>query len=152
VVLCRGSLRDNIARAAAEADDAASVDAGRQAGVDDFAGRHPRGYDLPIGERGEGLSGGQKQAVALARALLRDPPILLLDEPTTGFDIAGEHRFVERMKTTAADKTVLMITHRTVLLPLCTHLLVMEQGRVAGFGPRDAVLAQLNANAAAAQR
>lgn len=143
VVLFRGSLRDNIALAAPEADDAAILRAAEAAGVDDFAARHPRGYDLPIGERGEGLSGGQKQAVALARALLRDPPILLLDEPTTGFDIPGEARFRSRMGKLATGKTVMMVTHRNALLTLFNQLMVMDQGRLAGFGERDAILAQL---------
>ncbi|MEM6492621.1 MAG: ATP-binding cassette domain-containing protein, partial [Pseudomonadota bacterium] len=108
VVLFRGSLRDNIALSAPEAEDGAILAAAALAGVDEFAARHPDGYDLTVGERGEGLSGGQKQAVGLARALLRDPPILQFDEPTTGFDVAGEIRFRERMSAAAHRKTLVM--------------------------------------------
>ena len=147
VVLFRGSLRDNIALATPEITDDLVLRAAERAGVDDFASRHPRGYDMPVGERGEGLSGGQRQAVALARALLLDPPILLLDEPTTGFDVAGEHRFRNRMQEIAAEKTILMITHRANLLPLVDRLLVLDNGRLAAEGPRDAVIQQLNAGA-----
>jgi len=97
VCLFRGSLRDNIALGASFVDDAAVIRAARLAGVDDFAHRHPLGYDRPIGERGDALSGGQRQAVALARALLLDPPILLLDEPTSSMDTLAEEEIKKRL-------------------------------------------------------
>jgi len=140
VCLFRGSLRDNIALGASHVDDAAIIRAARIAGVDGFANRHPLGYDMPIGERGEALSGGQRQAVALARALLLDPPILLLDEPTSAMDTLAEDQLKKRLMPVLQGRTVLLVTHRGSLLSLVDRLIVMDEGRVVADGPRDRVL------------
>ena len=97
VVLFRGTIRDNIALGAPFADDRAVLRAAEIAGVEDFIARHPQGFDLDVGERGERLSGGQRQAVAVARALLLDPPILVLDEPTSAMDNDAENRLKQRL-------------------------------------------------------
>ena len=141
--LFQGTLRENIAMAAPHADDAAILRVARAAGVDDFAARHPMGYDMPVGERGEALSGGQRQAIAIARALLLEPPILILDEPTSFMDNAAESRVKARLAAELGGRTLLLITHRASLLSLVDRLIVLEDGRVAADGPREEVLNRL---------
>ncbi|HEX5795363.1 MAG TPA: type I secretion system permease/ATPase [Geminicoccaceae bacterium] len=143
VVLFRGRLRDNIALGAPFADDAAVLRAAQVAGVADFVARHPRGFDLDVGERGERLSGGQRQAVAVARALLLDPPILVLDEPTSAMDNDAENRLKQRLGEILHGKTLLLVTHRASLLSLVERLIVLDGGRLLADGPKDEVLAAL---------
>jgi ATP-binding cassette subfamily C protein LapB len=114
-------------------------------GVEDFVSRHPLGYDMPVGERGELLSGGQRQAIALARALLLDPPILILDEPTSAMDNGAESRFKTRLGEELAGRTLLLVTHRASLLGLVDRLIVLDGGRLVADGPRDQVLKALAA-------
>jgi ATP-binding cassette, subfamily C, bacterial LapB len=140
VCLFQGTLRENIAMGAPHADDEAVLRAARAAGVEDFAARHPMGYDLAVGERGEALSGGQRQAVAIARALLLDPPILVLDEPTSFMDNAAESRFKARLAAELDGRTLLLVTHRASLLSLVDRLLVLDAGRLVADGPREEVL------------
>jgi ATP-binding cassette, subfamily C, bacterial LapB len=148
--LFRGSVRDNIVIGMADADDARVLEAAKLAGVDEFVRTHPLGYNLPVGERGENLSGGQRQAVALARALLRQPPILLLDEPTNGMDTAMEEAFKVRLSGILQGRTLLLVTHRRSLLTLVDRLILLQNGAVIADGPRDQVLARLgDANARA---
>ena len=139
LVLLQGTLRENIALAAPQADDEAVLRAARSAGVDDFVARHPLGYDLVVGERGEALSGGQRQAIAIARALLLDPPILILDEPTSFMDNAAEARLKARLAEQLAGRTLLLITHRASLLSLVDRLIVLDAGRLVADGPREEV-------------
>lgn len=141
--LFRGSLRDNIVIGMPDADDARVLEAAKLSGVEDFVRGHPLGYNLPVGERGENLSGGQRQAVALARALLRQPPILLLDEPTTGMDTGMEEAFKTRLASILKDRTLLLVTHRRSLLTLVDRLILLQNGAVIADGPRDQVLARL---------
>lgn len=143
VFLFQGSLRENIVMGAPWVDDAAVLRAARIAGVEDFASRHPLGYDLPVGERGDTLSGGQRQAVAIARAILLDPPILVLDEPTSAMDNAAEARFKARLSQELPGRTLLLVTHRASLLSLVDRLIVMDGGRIMADGPRDKVLKAL---------
>ncbi len=121
------------------------MNAAVMAGVHDFVRRHPRGYDLIVGERGEGLSGGQRQAVALARALIKEPPILILDEPTSGIDVGTEKAFLTRLAPTLKGRTLVLITHRASLLPLVDRIIILDQGRVVADGPREKVIEALNA-------
>ena len=114
--------------------------AARIAGVEEFAARHPMGYDLVVGERGEALSGGQRQAVAIARALLLEPPILVLDEPTSFMDNAAESRFKARLAAELDGRTLVLITHRISLLTLVDRLIVLDAGRVVADGPREEVV------------
>ena len=143
VTLFYGTLRDNIAIGAPYADDAAIVAAADAAGLTDFVNRHPEGFDMLIGERGESLSGGQRQGVAIARAMLMDPPILLLDEPTSSMDFTSEQQFKQRLKEIAAHKTMIIVTHRNSLLELATRVIVIDDGRVVADGPRDQVIQAL---------
>jgi ATP-binding cassette subfamily C protein LapB len=100
------------------------------AGVDDFVGSHPKGYDLEIRERGIGLSGGQRQTINLARSLLHDPQVLLLDEPTSSMDQGTEKKVVESLKAVSVDKTMLIVTHRNPILTIVDRVFVLENGQI----------------------
>ena len=143
VVLFFGSIRDNIVMGAPFADDEAVIRAAEIAGVTEFVNRHPAGFDLPVGERGEGLSGGQRQSVAVARALLLDCPVLVLDEPTNAMDNSTEDQFKSKLQSHLADKTMILVTHKASLLSLVDRIIVMDQGRLVADGPRDQILAAL---------
>jgi len=140
IVLFAGSVRDNLLLGAPGADDAALLRAAALSGLTDIVNRHPRGFDMPVGERGEALSGGQRQTVALARALVTDPPILVLDEPTHAMDHTAEERLKTRLQTELAGRTIIIITHRESLLSAVNTLIVMDGGRVVATGPKDLVL------------
>jgi ATP-binding cassette, subfamily C, bacterial LapB len=143
VVLFFGSIRDNITMVAPFADDAAVLKAADVAGVTEFVNRHPSGFDMPVGERGEGLSGGQRQSVAVARALLLDPPVVMLDEPTNAMDNSTEERFKSKLAEAIEDKTLLLVTHKASLLSLVDRIIVLDQGHLVADGPRDQILAAL---------
>ena len=151
VCLFHGTIRDNIMLGAPFADDLAVLRAARIAGVEEFVARHPLGFDLNVGERGERLSGGQRQAVALARALLSDPPILVLDEPSSAMDHGAEGRLKQRLEQILPGKTLLLVTHRASLLSLVERLIVLDGGRVVADGPRHEVLKALAAGEIRAQ-
>ena len=138
-----GSLRDNIALGAPHASDAQVLAAAFRAGVSDFANRHPSGFAMPVGERGEALSAGQRQSVAIARALLLTPPILLLDEPTSHMDFISEERLKRQLEPVVAGHTVILITHRTALLDFVDRLLVLDNGKLIADGKKDEVLKAL---------
>lgn len=139
-----GKLRDNITLGKPDASDEEVLAAARLAGVESFITGHPLGYEMPIAEGGRSLSGGQKQAIGLARALIRKPRILFLDEPTAHFDMRSEGEFLKRLEALAAEKlTILISTHRLSLLSFVDRLLLFEQGKLVADGPRDKVLALL---------
>nr|WP_298937524.1 type I secretion system permease/ATPase [uncultured Ruegeria sp.] len=137
VWLFSGSVRDNIASGAIRPRDEDLIEAGRIAGVEDFVARQPVGYDLQLAERGEGLSGGQKQAIALARALIGRPPVLLLDEPTSAMDVKTEAGVIQRLKHATKDTTMVIVTHRTSLLDLVDRVIVIEDGKIGADGPKS---------------
>lgn len=139
VWLLSGTVRENIALGAYRPSDADILAAAKIAGVDDFISRHPSGYDLKLAERGEGLSGGQRQAISLARALVGRPPILLLDEPTASMDVQTERQVMRRLQEEAKDRTVIVITHRVSLLELVDRVIVIDNGQVAMDGPKSAL-------------
>ncbi|KWC36454.1 ABC transporter [Burkholderia ubonensis] len=143
VMLFNGTVRDNIVLGAPGADDDAVLRAAQVAGVADFVNRLPNGFDLAVGERGEALSGGQRQAVAIARAMLLSPQVLLLDEPSSAMDNRSEELFKARLAARLEGRTLLLVTHRPSLLTLVDRLIVMDQGRVVADGPKDQVLAAL---------
>ena len=143
--LFRGTIRDNLVMGAPQASDAEVMRAVEMAGLGDLIRQAPRGLDQEVGEQGLQLSGGQRQLVALARALVLDPPILLLDEPTAHLDALAERQFLEAMRSFMPGRTLVLVTHRAALLGLVDRLAVLERGRIAAEGPRDEVLARLGA-------
>ena len=143
VLLFHGSLRDNIAFGLPYADDAAVLAAAEVAGLNEYVNRHPRGFDMPVGERGESLSGGQRQAVGIARAVLHNAPLLLLDEPSSAMDFSTEATVTQRLAAFAQGKTVLLVTHRTSLLSLIDRVIVIDNGRVVADGPRERIMQAL---------
>ena len=138
-----GTLRENITMGAPYADDRTVIEAAEVAGLAEFVNRHPAGFDMVIGERGGSISGGQRQGVAIARALLLDPPILLLDEPTSSMDFTSEAQLKERLAKYAQHKTMVIVTHRTSLLDLAERIIVIDGGRVVADGPKNQVVEAL---------
>lgn len=128
--LFSGTVKENVQMGFFERADDQILSVCRIAGVDDFISKHPSGYDLELKERGDGLSGGQKQSINLARALLHDPEVIILDEPTSSMDQATEATVIDNLEAWAADKTMIMITHRNSLLRLADRVLVMDGGKV----------------------
>jgi len=143
VMLFYGSLRENITLGAPLADDAGVIKAAEIGGILSLVNQHPKGFDMLVGERGESLSGGQRQGVAIARAVINDPPILLLDEPTSSMDFSSEDDIKRRLIEFAKDKTVILISHRTSLLELADRIIVMDGGRIVADGPKDQVVTAL---------
>ncbi len=144
-LLFYGSLRENIALRAPYADDLAVVTAAEIGGLSAFANRHPEGYDMVIGERGASLSGGQRQGVAIARAVLLDPPVLLLDEPTSSMDYSSENNFKDSLRRFIENKTMVIVTHRQSLIDLADRMIVIDDGKVVSDGPRQKVIESLQA-------
>ncbi|SDV08074.1 type I secretion system permease/ATPase [Pseudomonas mucidolens] len=140
IQLLAGTLRDNLVSGARYVEDELVLQAAELAGVHEFARLHPQGYELQVGERGQNLSGGQRQNVALARALLLNPPILLLDEPTSAMDNTGEERLKQRLQSVVENKTVVLVTHRASLLSLVDRLLVIDRGQILADGPKAVVM------------
>ncbi len=128
--LFSGTVRENIQMGFNEYDDEHILNVCKVAGVDDFIGAHPKGYDLEIRERGIGLSGGQKQTINLARSLLHNPKILLLDEPTSSMDQGTEKQVVNSLETVTKDKTMLIVTHRNPIFSIVDRVFVMENGKI----------------------
>jgi ATP-binding cassette subfamily C protein LapB len=139
-LLFYGTLRDNIAFGLPEADDQSIKFAADIAGVNDFVRDHPAGFGMMVGERGSSLSGGQRQAVSIARAILPDPEILIMDEPSSNMDNQSEYRLKSMLEPYIKDKTVIVITHRHSMLDLVNRLVIMDKGRVVVDGPKQAVL------------
>jgi len=138
-----GSVRDNITMGHETAPDSAVMKAAEMSGVLEFLKDTTAGLDTMVGERGESLSGGQRQAVAIARALLYDPPILILDEPTASMDPASENRLLKRLEVLCKDKTVILITHKGSMLSMVDKLILIDRGNIVAFGKKDEVIRKL---------
>ncbi|MEP9401707.1 ATP-binding cassette domain-containing protein [Sphingomonas silueang] len=149
-VLLSGSVRENIVLDRAHIDDAEMLRVAELSGTHGFMGRIAGGYDLQLADRGEGLSGGQRQAIALARALAGRPQVVIFDEPTSAMDQVSEAQLIARLEGELAGRTFLLITHRPALLRLVERIVVVEHGRIVQDGPRDAVLKELQRPRAAA--
>ena len=144
VQLFFGSIKDNIKMGAAHIDDERVQLVAQMAGVTDFTDKHPQGLDMQVGEMGQNLSGGQRQLIALARALLLFPKVLILDEPSSSMDQTTEKMLRERLKIIIQDRTVIIATHRSSLLELVDTLMVVESGQLVAYGNKADVTAQLN--------
>ncbi len=143
-ILLSGSVRENITLGRAEVDDQELLRAATLSGTHQFIGQIANGYDLRLADRGEGLSGGQRQSIALARALASSPRIILMDEPTSAMDNQTETQLIERLAEEVRGRTLIIITHRPSLLQLVDRIILMDKGRVVADGPRDAVLKQIS--------
>lgn len=143
VMLFYGTLRENITLGMPLADDAQVLKAAHIGGILELVNNHPQGFDMLVGERGESLSGGQRQGVAIARAVIHDPSILLLDEPTASMDHSSEEEIKKRLTEFMPGKTTIIVTHRTSLLELVDRIIVMDAGRIVADGPKDQVVQAL---------
>ncbi|WP_333497051.1 type I secretion system permease/ATPase [Kluyvera sp. CHPC 1.251] len=150
--LFSGTLRDNLLSGASYVDEETMLRAATLAGVHEFARRHPSGYNMQVGERGMNLSGGQRQAVALARALLLDPPVLLMDEPTSSMDNTSEDLIKKALTPLVSNKTLLLVTHRASLLTLVDRLIILDNGKIIADGPKESVMTALKKGQIHAQR
>ena len=139
VNLFYGSIKDNIVMGVPYMEDDAIIRAADLSGVSEFANRKPSGLDSNVGERGALLSGGQRQSIAIARALLFDPPILILDEPTASMDNTTESRMKRRLMEGLKDKTLILITHKASMLDMVDRIIVMDNGRLIADGPKAQV-------------
>lgn len=138
-----GSVKDNITLGSRFSDDAAVLAAAEISGVTHFIDKHPDGFDMPVGERGATLSGGQRQSIAIARALLLAPPIYIMDEPTNSMDNSTEEAFKRKLAEHLGTRTLILVTHRASLLTLVDRLIVMDGAHVVADGPKDQVLEAL---------
>jgi ATP-binding cassette subfamily C protein LapB len=138
--LFMGSIKDNITIGEQYATDEEVLEASKAAGVHEFLGKHEAGYDLLVGERGEGLSGGERQAVTLARALITNPNIMIFDEPTNSMDKQTENAFIKKMHNIIQNQTVILITHKMSILPLVDRIIVLDNGKIVADGPKENVL------------
>jgi ATP-binding cassette subfamily C protein LapB len=143
IELLRGSIRENIAYKDLHVNDDKLLRAAKICGVDSFVNQLPLGFDTQVGEAGGLLSGGQRQAIALGRAVLMDEPVLILDEPTNSFDNTTESIVKQNLYEYSRDRTLLLVTHKAPMLDLVERLIVMDQGRIIMDGPRDEVLKAL---------
>ncbi|NOU40961.1 MAG: type I secretion system permease/ATPase [Methylotenera sp.] len=134
-----GTMRENLTISATHVDDAAVLAAAHVGGIDEFVNAHPKGFDMLVGERGETLSGGQRQGVGIARAFISKPSILLLDEPTSAMDHSGEDAIKRRLIETTKNKTLVLISHRSSLYDLVNRIIVIDSGRIVADGPKDQV-------------
>ncbi|MFT4746064.1 MAG: ATP-binding cassette subfamily C protein LapB [Congregibacter sp.] len=143
IVLFHGTIRDNILFGTKQVTEYQLIRAVQQSGVNAFTDHDTLGLDQQVGENGNTLSRGQRQSIALARAILNTPQILLLDEPTASLDARAEQQFIKSIKTTATDRTLLLITHKMDLLSLVDRIIVLEKGKLVMDGPKDTVLGKL---------
>ena len=140
-VLFRGTIRDNIAYGRAGATNDEILEAAKLANADEFIARMPNGYDTLVGDRGETLSGGQRQRIGIARAIIRNNPILILDEPTAALDTESERAVIEALDRLMRGRTVITIAHRLSTIRNCDKILVLKDGVVAEEGTHDELLA-----------
>jgi len=139
----RGSIRDNLAYKDAHIDDDRLIEAARICGLDLFVNKLPMGFDTSVGEQGSWLSGGQRQSIALGRALLLEEPILILDEPTNSMDNTTEANIRKKLFDYSRDKTLILVTHKAPMLELVERLIVVDEGRIVMDGPKEKVLQAL---------
>ena len=143
VLLFNGTVKENIVYRLPHIDDEKIIEAATVSGVMDFINKHPKGFDMPVGERGAFLSGGQRQSIAIARAILQEYPIVLLDEPTSAMDSSTEAKFIKSIKEYLKGKTMILVTHKTSLLSLADRVIVMEDGQIVLDGKKDYVVEKL---------
>ena len=137
--LFMGSIKDNITIGEQFVTDEELLKVSRIAGLHEFLDKHEAGFDLIVGERGEGLSGGERQSVTLARALISNPNIIMLDEPTNAMDKQAETAFINKLEEIIKDKTLVLVTHKTSLLKLVDRVIILENGKVVADGTKEEI-------------
>ncbi|MDD2789342.1 MAG: type I secretion system permease/ATPase [Sulfurimonas sp.] len=143
IMLFRGTVKDNITYRATHASDGAMIRAAQISGTSEFVKKHPKGYEMPIGERGQGLSGGQRQSIGIARAFLLNAPIMLLDEPTNAMDQITESKLLDNMVESLKGVTSLMVTQKMTLLKIVDRVIVVNDGKIFIDAPKERALKQL---------
>jgi len=143
IMLFRGTVKDNITFRATHATDSAMIRAAQISGTAEFIKKHPRGYEMPIGERGQGLSGGQRQSIGIARAFLLDAPIMLMDEPSNAMDQITEARLLHSLSSNLQGRTTLYVTQKMTLLNIVQRVIVMNDGKIFIDAPKEEALKQL---------
>ncbi len=143
IILFYGTMRENIALQAPYANDSDILRAAKISGIDDFIRLHPDGFDMQIEECGKNLSGGQKQMVAIARAFLHKPPLVLLDEPTSAMDDKSSLLFKKMLQNELKNNTLILVTHRTDMLNLVNRLIIIDKGRIVADGSKNNILKAL---------
>jgi ATP-binding cassette subfamily C protein LapB len=138
-----GTVKDNLTIGQNFASDDEIIEASKLAGLDRFLGKHEAGFDLMVGERGDGLSGGERQSITLARAILSKPNFLLFDEPTNAMDTQTEQMFIKNMESVIEDRTLVIATHKMSILKLVDRVIVLHDGKIIADGPKDKVLTSL---------
>ena len=147
VMLFRGTVKDNITFRATHASDGAMIRAAQISGASEFIKKHPKGYEMPIGERGLGLSGGQRQSIGIARAFLLDAPIMLMDEPTNAMDQITEAKLLTNIQKALKNKTSLLVTQKMTLLKIVERVIVMNEGSVVIDAPKEEAILKLQGGA-----
>ncbi|MEA3228818.1 MAG: ATP-binding cassette domain-containing protein, partial [Campylobacterota bacterium] len=143
IMLFRGTVKDNITFRATHATDGAMIRAAQISGTAEFIKKHPRGYEMPIGERGQGLSGGQRQSIGIARAFLLEAPIMLLDEPSNAMDQITEARLLHNLSANLQGRTSIFVTQKMTLLNIVQRVIVMNDGKIFIDAPKEEALKQL---------
>lgn len=143
IMLFRGTVKDNITYRATHANDASMIRAADISGTSEFIKKHPKGYEMPIGERGQGLSGGQRQSIGIARAFLIDAPIMLMDEPSNAMDQITEAKLLDNLSKGLKGKTSLLVTQKMTLLKIVDRVIVLNEGRVFIDAPKEEALSKL---------
>jgi ATP-binding cassette subfamily C protein LapB len=143
IMLFRGTVKENITFRASHASDMAMIKAAEISGTSEFIKKHPKGYEMPVGERGQGLSGGQRQSIGIARAFLLDAPIMLMDEPSNAMDQITESRLLDNLEENLKDKTSILVTQKMALLRIVQRVIVINDGRVFIDAPKEEALLKL---------
>jgi len=143
VMLFRGTVKENITFRASHASDGAMIRAAQISGADEFIKKHPKGYEMPIGERGLGLSGGQRQSIGIARAFLLDASIMLMDEPTGSMDQITEAKLLANMQEALKDKTTILVTQKMTLLQIVDRVMVVDSGKIIIDAPKEEAILKL---------
>ena len=144
VVLFRGTLKENITLREPDASDEDILYVSKLSGLSDFVDIHPMGYDMPVGERGDDLSGGQKQSISIARAFIHPAPIILLDEPTNSMDSTNEINFIRTINGYQKNRTMILVSHKNNLLSLSQRLILINKGKIILDGEHNDVVRELN--------
>jgi ATP-binding cassette subfamily C protein LapB len=148
-VLLTGTIRENIMLGRSDVDEEEMLRASRISGAHDFISLFPSGYDLKLADRGDGLSGGQRQSIAMARALAGKPPILVFDEPTSSVDGDTEARLLQNLRREFEGRTLILITHRPSMLALVNRVILLARGRVAMDGTPEQITGRIKSISAA---